>query len=422
MTSADLKARTVKDLSAIAKKKKVPGWQSMKKDQLIRALLQHARSTAPSAKPARLVKSLRAPKASGVRESSAPSVKAVAKIVPSKIAPVKANGKGTLKTAKPTSKSAVATKPVVRPKPVAKLPPRDPELERRLAEVKERHAQAVDLGMKPVDGDLSPVKDRLVVMVRDPYWLHAYWEINGRSVDRAKAAMNHYWHSARPVLRVNEVIRDGVSISSRKTVRDIDVHGGVNNWYIDVQQPPKSYQLEIGYLASNGNFYSLARSNVATTPAADSEDAFDRNWSDVARNVERIYALSGGYSDPEANGELKEVLEERLQRQVGAASAMPLGLEAPPLLSDGRDFKFEVDTELIVHGQASPSARVTLRGEPVRLRDDGSFAVRFRLADRRHILPVVASSCDGSEQRTVIISIDRNTKSLDPLVRESDEQ
>ena len=29
----------------------------------------------------------------------------------------------------------------------------------------------------------------------------------------------------------------------------MEIHGGVNNWYIDVQNPPKSYQLDIGYLS-----------------------------------------------------------------------------------------------------------------------------------------------------------------------------
>jgi len=32
-------------------------------------------------------------------------------------------------------------------------------------------------------------QDRLVVMVRDPYWLHAYWELSRKSVERAKVAL-----------------------------------------------------------------------------------------------------------------------------------------------------------------------------------------------------------------------------------------
>ena len=41
--------------------------------------------------------------------------------------------------------------------------------------------------------------DRLVVMVRDPYWLHAYWELNPRTVERAQSALGQNWHGTRPV-------------------------------------------------------------------------------------------------------------------------------------------------------------------------------------------------------------------------------
>ena len=81
------------------------------------------------------------------------------------------------------------------------------------------------------------------------------------------------------------------------------------------------------------------------------------------------------------------------------------------------DFNLQVETELIVHGVADPNARVTLRGEPVHVRPDGTFAVRFNLPDRRHVLPLVASSCDGVEQRTIVLAVDRNTKVMEPVTR-----
>jgi hypothetical protein len=57
----------------------------------------------------------------------------------------------------------------------------------------------------------------------------------------------------------------------------------------------------------------------------------------------------------------------------------------------------------------------------VHLRPDGSFAVRFNLPDRRHVLPVVASSGDGGEQRTIVLAVDRNTKVMEPVMREPGE-
>ncbi len=44
MTASDLKSRTVRDLAVMARKKKVPGWHAMKKDELVKALLRRVRA------------------------------------------------------------------------------------------------------------------------------------------------------------------------------------------------------------------------------------------------------------------------------------------------------------------------------------------------------------------------------------------
>ena len=112
---------------------------------------------------------------------------------------------------------------------------------------------------------------------------------------------------------------------------------------------------------------------------------------------------------------------ERLRRPMGGPMTTRFGLGAAAPEDRSRDFPFQVDTELIVHGVTDPDAHVTLRGEPVSLRSDGTFAVRFTLPDRRHVLPVVASSADGVEQHTIVLAVDRNTKVLEPVYRDPGE-
>jgi hypothetical protein len=41
------------------------------------------------------------------------------------------------------------------------------------------------------------------------------------------------------------------------------------------------------------------------------------------------------------------------------------------------------------------------------------------MPDRRQLLPVVANSRDGAEQRTIVLAVERNTKVMEPMVRES---
>ncbi|MGA2619178.1 MAG: DUF4912 domain-containing protein [Thermoguttaceae bacterium] len=391
ISAVQLKTRSVKDLATMARKKKVLGWHTMRKEQLVRAILRKTKVLAGKRNGA-----AGGPARGGVNGHAAGGAR--------RNGSVGRSGK----TAVPHAPHNGAAKKA-----------RTPHLERRLQEIKTKLADAKDLSVRAIGQAAAAPRDRLVVMVRDPYWLHAYWELGQRGVQRAEAAMGQHWHAARPVLRVHELRRNGTTSAARQAVRDVEIHGGVNNWYIDVQNPPKSYQLEIGYLAPGNRFYCLARSNVVSTPPAGTSERFDRNWAEVAKDFDRVYAMTTASSEQEANGDLKDVLEEQLHRSLGNRFGLPFG--PAPGGGPKRDFQFQVDTELIVHGVTRPDARVTLRGEPVRLRPDGTFAVRFSLPDRRHVLPVVASSGDGAEQRTIVLAVDRNTKVMEPVSRDSGE-
>lgn len=378
MTVAQLKSRTAKDLAQLAKRKGIAGWHSMRKDELVQALLRHSKST---------------------------RCKRVASRVVSNGAAVKKNGKAVAhnRNGKHTNGAAL----------VPKSPPRN---ESKLNEIKIKLAQRKDLAFHSA----QQVEDKLVVMVRDPYWLHAYWEVSRQSIERARAALGPHWHGAKPMLRVMEVTRDGTTSSVRKHLRDIEIHGAVNNWYIDVDDPPKSFQLEIGYRALDGRFLCLVRSNVVTTPQASGLKTFQGTWCEGGEDYERLYALSGGFSDEGDHSDLKDLLENRLRRPIGAPTLTRFGRGASVGEGGRREFNFEVDAELIVFGVTEPDAHVTMRGEPVRLAADGTFSMRFPLPDRRQVLPVVASSGDGVEQRTIVLAVERNTKVMEPVIREPD--
>jgi hypothetical protein len=171
-------------------------------------------------------------------------------------------------------------------------------------------------------------------------------------------------------------------------------------------------------LDTGGQFYSLARSNVVSTPLSGTSDSVDENWTYVADNADRIFAMSGGYSARGTSLELQELLEERLGRPMGTPMETRYGDGAARILANARKLQFSVDAELLVFGVSSPGSHVTLQGEPVALRPDGSFSVRMSLADRRQVIPVIASSADGIEQRTIILAVERNTKVLEPRMRD----
>jgi hypothetical protein len=367
MTKKNWQGRTKRELADLARKRGIAGWHAMRKEELIDALV-----------------SLRATR-SRVRSKSAPRTR-----------PQIAAARNTSGT-----------------------PSNEEQIERSKYDV---GTPTKDLSAKvPKDLPAGYHKDRIVCMVRDPYWLHCYWEITRQAIQRAEAALGQGWHGARPILRVLDITsRDTTSISE-SIVKDIDIHGGVNNWYIDVHSPPKSYRVDIGYLSRSGQFYAIARSNVVVTPRAGVSDILDENWADLdLQKADRIYAMSGGFDPTASSLELKQLFEERLRRPMGSPAVTSFGSGAFQF-GKQRKFWFRLDAELIVYGATEPTAKVTLQGEPVKLRPDGTFTMRFSLPDSRQIIPATAASADGVEERTIVLAIERNTKHLEPMIHDINE-
>jgi hypothetical protein len=266
-------------------------------------------------------------------------------------------------------------------------------------------------------------RDRVVVMVRDPFWLHVYWELTRGTIERAEAALGQDWHHAKPILRLLDVTSEDTTSATESVVRDIEIHGGTNNWYIDVQQPPRSFRVDVGYRTKAGRFYVLTRSNVVNTPKPGMSDKIDEHWTDINKKYEKIYAMSAGSFGTQncSSAELRKLLEERLRRPMSSPSVTSYGSGNMPAGGKGRKFWFQLDAELIVYGATEPTAKVTLQGEPVQLRSDGTFTMRFSLPDCRQIIPAVAKSIDGVEERTIVLAVERNTKELEPMIHENGE-
>ena len=358
MTAEQLNDCNKRHLAQLAKEKGIAGWHAMRKDQLIRALSSSRSAPTDSFRMKRVGQS---PLASRRKKS--------------------AGGSGAAPRAKAPAAPATPT----------------PTL------------------------DHACQKDRIIVLTRDSFWLHAYWELSRTTLARARAALGQDWHAARPILRVMDVSSEDTTSAAERHIRDISIHGGVNNWYIDVIEPPRSYRIDIGYLSRSGRFYVLARSNVVTTPKAGVTDALDENWTNVQRQFDRIESPSsnGNGTNHHAQIDLRDLFEERLRRPMNSATLQNLATTS--LSHVGSDFHFQIDAELIVYGSTEPNARVTLQGEPVQLRNDGTFTVRFSLPDSRQIIPAVAASADGIEERTIVLAVERNTKELEPMIHDNNE-
>jgi hypothetical protein len=448
---------TKKELATRAKTLGIAAYDSMRKEELIKAITKAikkkkaAKEAAKAASPSKPAAS----KPTASKAKSAPSKPLSAPVAKPKPA-TSENGNGKHHqngSHKPTTPPAPAPKPKPVSSPILPAPLNRPSI---MSSTVTGHASpvihkpilpgiphgpskpAVDpskakIVKDPVLGtttnEVSPkssrylpataAKDRLVVVVRDPYWLSVSWELSTQSIQRAEAALAQDWHGAKPILRLLDVSSQDTTSTAERIVKDVEIHGGTNHWYIDVQQPPRTYRVDIGYLSRRGTFHVLCRSNVINTPKAGSSEIVDAHWEDFDRKqADQLYSMSGGGPEMPRQDEkvLQEFLEEKLRRPL-ASPVIPI----PSALTKEKKFFFNLHAELIIWGETAPGARVTFQGEPIRLRPDGTFAQRYQLPDGRQIFPAIAEAPDGSEERKIVLAVERNTKVLEPLTQKERE-
>jgi hypothetical protein len=462
MTAATLKARTLKDLAALAKRTGISGSNTMSKENLIRAILRNttkskvATTKKPPSKPAVATKSshakpvsLKKPapvaakqiKSNGLAKlDGAAKHNGTAKLAPKLNGTAKLNGPAKINETPKLNGAAKQHSPAklngaAQIEQLAKQnsDKRNDEQRKRILKKLELNKvqqwEDKNLAKQPVPADAVavskplplkinwPNRDRLVVMVRGPFWLHATWDLTPAGVQRAQAALGQDWHSAKPVLRLIQLSSSGSSTSSERVARDIPIHGGVKNWFIDVNKPPQTYRIEIGYLSVRGKFFCLARSNTVTTPPAQNGDSLDTHWGDIALDVEKIYALSGG---GESSSDLQDLFEEKTQRPLSNLAANGhAALSIDGILAPHKNFKLEIDAEIVLRGSSLAGCSVNVQGEPIKVHSDGSFSVRMDFPNRRQVIPIVATSKDGVQHRTVVLAIERNTKAMEAPQRES---
>lgn len=133
-------------------------------------------------------------------------------------------------------------------------------------------------------------QDCIALLVRDPDWVFAYWEVASPSpradVDRYERAIRLY--ICHP-------------IEGRRRVLDLTASSARGDWYINVPHTDGEYLAEVGYLYADGEFHPVACSNPVHTPPSSPSEVLDEEWMSVDCEFYRMYSMSvpGGLSGSE---------------------------------------------------------------------------------------------------------------------------
>lgn len=250
---------------------------------------------------------------------------------------------------------------------------------------------------------------RISLLVKDPWWTYAYWEVadDVRKDMEKRLPQGEGWRAA---LRVYDVTETPVGSSGTGRSFDVLVPGFLGTWFLHTDGPSRSFVVDIGFLSRGGQFIPLARSNRITSPRLGPSEVVDEEWMSSEETYWRLFGATAGVGIGSSPMEVRRVLERKLSSGAVASPAAPFSEIASQARAEKeRAFFLRVWTELIVHGATDPRASVTLQGQPVRLRPDGTFTCRFALPDGTQVIPVEAVSPDRLETRRITPTVTQGT-------------
>jgi len=263
----------------------------------------------------------------------------------------------------------------------------------------------------PTDLPYQCDRDRMILQVRDPRWIHAYWEVAASTIERLKNELREDFFNAKSLLRVYDVSDIIFNGENAHRFFDIQVNEFANNWYINTEGPDRSWCVDFGLLLASGRFVTILRSNTVRTPLEGPSWITDEEWMIPEDMFARLYGMGFGLGRSSPVG---KAWQERVRQVLfsGALASPGMASMASPVKKElkRRKFWLLVDCELIVYGATEPNAKVSVSGREVALRPDGTFTLRFALPDGRQVMPVKAISSDKMEERTITPVVSRETK------------
>lgn len=265
--------------------------------------------------------------------------------------------------------------------------------------------------LMPQDLSASYGQDRVVLLVRDPWWLYTYWEVVVDTWNKLKQRLGEVFYSAKKVLRVYDISNIVFNGKNAHKFFDIEVGAEADNWYINTAGPGRSWCVDYGLKLANGEFITIVRSNTVHSPLDIPSSVTDEEWMIPEEMFARLYGMGFGLGQSSPVG---KAWQERMKQALFSgvlASPGITSMSSPARLPKQRKFWLVVDCELIVYGATEPDAKVSVQGKEIKLRQDGTFTLRFALPDGKQVIPVKAVSSDEIEERTITPIVSRETKS-----------
>jgi uncharacterized protein len=306
---------------------------------------------------------------------------------------------------------------------------------------------------------------KLYLVARDPHILFAYWDLSSDQYKEAARAA----HDGKVFLEVY--------VPGEGRVQQIHIWDSHKNWYLQVNRPDTTFFAQLGFYRPDGAFEVIARSAEVRTPRDTLSPNTDAKFVTIPFHISfrELYDMIASQTQPGeelaetlarlqrgdyelpfqarvprdltptesdelleylgdeevrrrmvGSFEITEILKKRFETMISSgqwatsAGAWVTSLSSPFGASFGKErgFHMHLNAELIIYGGTTPDAKVRIDGHDISLSKDGTFSYHFVFPDGQFHIPIDATSADGVETRSALLSFLRMTE-LDGDVRKT---
>jgi hypothetical protein len=298
---------------------------------------------------------------------------------------------------------------------------------------------------------------KLFLVARDPHILFAYWDLN----------QVQYQEAARTAVDGKVFLE--VYVPGEGRVQQVHIWDTHKNWYLQVNRPDTNFVAQLGYYRADGSFEVMARSGEVRTPRDTLSPNTDARFVTIPFHVSfrELFDMIAAQAQPGeelaetlarlqrtdfelpfqarvprdltekesedlleylgdeevrrhmvGSFEITEILKKRFETMLSSgqwassAGAWVTSVSSPFGASFGapeRGFHMHVNAELIIYGGTEPNAKVRIDGQDITLSKDGTFSYHFVFPDGQFHIPIDATSADGVEKRSALLSFLRMT-------------
>mgnify|MGYP002621663592 CR=1 FL=1 len=256
----------------------------------------------------------------------------------------------------------------------------------------------------------------LVLMQRDPNFLHAFWDVKE---SRLKDALKD---NGTLVLRLYDVSNDlTVRKNKVRKFQDVEVPADAKSWYVQ-NRGAASLSATLGAKTPEGSFEPIVEAPAMQVFSFENVKKSVSHSDNVFFKASLGGAGIGGFGSSGLSSQsvakwLEHLASSSESFYSGSISSESSLLSSssvlqpvPGAVNYGKDFFLWVKTRLIVYGGTRPDAHLQVRGEPFPLNPDGTFSFEQDLPDSTQIIPVFATDKDGDFPTTIVPVVVKRTE------------